>query len=74
MEVDTGAAVSIISKAQQQELLPQIHINPSPICLKAYMGEQMDVIGEAVVNVTYKQQCASLPLVVVAEEGPPLIG
>jgi predicted aspartyl protease len=39
MEIDTGAAVSIISKDQQKLLLPDAIIEELPIKLKTYTGE-----------------------------------
>ena len=74
MEVDTGAAVSIISRSQQRQLLPNVPVLSSNIRLKTYTGERIDVIGELMVNVSHHQQSESLPLIVVDEEGPPLIG
>ena len=41
MEVDTGAAVSIISWAQQRTLLPDVTLHGSPVHLKTYTGERM---------------------------------
>ena len=46
----------------------------SNIRLKTYTGERIDVIGELMVNVSHHQQSESLPLIMVDEEGPPLIG
>ena len=74
MEVDTGAAVSIISRSQQRQLLPNVPVLSSNIRLKTYTGERIDVIGELMVNISHHQQSESLPLIVVDEEGPPLIG
>ena len=74
MEVDTGAAVSIISQAQQRTLLPDVTLHASPVHLKTYTGERMNVVGETMVSVSHNHQQESLPLIVVAEDGPPLFG
>ena len=44
------------------------------VLLKAYTGQPIKVVGQAEVFVTYKEQEASLPLVVVEGEGPSLFG
>ena len=74
MEVDTGAAVSIISQAQFRQLLPGERVMTSDIRLKTYTGQPMEVIGESMVKVAHNQQSELLPIVIVADEGPPLIG
>ena len=74
MEVDTGAAVSIMSLEQQKTDLPNVVLKPSSIRLKTYTGERVQVIGEATVEVCYNQQKESLPLIVVAGGGPALLG
>ena len=56
MEVDTGAAVSIMSLEQQKTDLPNVVLKPSSIRLKTYTGERVQVIGEATVEVCYNQQ------------------
>ena len=60
MEVDTGAAVSIISRSQQRQLLPNVPVLSSNIHLKTYTGERIDVIGKLMVNVSHHQQSESL--------------
>ena len=49
MEVDTGAAVSIISQAQLRDLLPALlsSLKPASIRLKTYTGEHMKIAGVA---------------------------
>ena len=42
--------------------------------LTTYTGEPINVLGWAEVNVTYKDQRARLPIVVVAGEGQSLLG
>ena len=56
MEVDTGAAVSIISEKALNQILPQAKLQPSRITLRTYTEERMKVRGELSVDVTYRQQ------------------
>ena len=68
MEVDTSAAVSIISQAQLRDLLPALSssLKPASIRLKTYTGEHMKIAGVAQVEVTHRE---SLLLFVVEEQG-----
>ena len=74
MEVDTGAAVSIISQKVQEKLLPNVEVRPSRVLLRTYTGQHMSVVGEITVEVKYAEQAASLVLIVVKGEGPSLFG
>ena len=74
MELDTGAAVSIISQSQQEKELPDIKLSPCNIRLKTYTGERMHVVGEAAVEICCNQQKETLPLIVVTGNGPALFG
>ena len=49
-------------------------LQPSTVILKTYSGEQLKVLGQAQVKVTYKAQEVTAPLIVVAGEGPTLFG
>ena len=46
MEVDTGAALSLISGEVKQKLFPGIPLLESQILLRTYTGESMGVLGE----------------------------
>ncbi len=74
MEVDTGATVSIITEHTLKAITPDATLKSSRVVLKTYTGEQMPVLGELQVKVQYGQQSQSLPLVVVASNGPSLFG
>ena len=74
MELDTGAAVSIISEKVYHELFGKILLKPSTILLKTYTNEAVHVLGEMDVKVEYETQSATLPLVVVKGTGPSLFG
>ena len=74
MELDTGAAVSIISNQTRQVLFPTLQLRPSSLALKTYTDEQMKVVGQLNVRVEYGTQTEKLVLIVVEGEGPSLFG
>ncbi|KAM7288053.1 uncharacterized protein ISCGN_031742 [Ixodes scapularis] len=74
MELDTGAAVSIISKRQFQSLFPRTELSPASLILRTYTGERVKPKGVATVDVEYRDFKGKLPLHVLGEDGPPLIG
>ena len=74
MELDTGASLTIMSENTLKQKLPNVKLQPSTVILKTYSGEQLKVLGQAQVKVTYKAQEVTAPLIVVAGEGPILFG
>ena len=78
MEIDTGASVSLISRDTytklwlNQERRPKLQ--PSARRLRTYTGQELDVQGSVTVDVTYGSQSEKLPLLVVAGNGPSLLG
>ena len=74
MEVDTGAAVSIISEATRTKLFPHLKLHKSKVVLKTYTDEPIQVKGQLNVHVSYKGQTSPLKLVVVNGAGPNLFG
>ena len=74
MELDTGASLTIMSEKTLQHKLPNLELQPSAVILKTYSGEQLKVLGQAQVKVTYKNQEIEAPLLVVAGDGPTLFG
>ena len=74
MEVDTGAAVSVISEETYKELFSNLTLKESPMGLKTYTGERIPVLGEVVVEVSYQQQNHQLSLIVVKGKGHNLFG
>ena len=75
MELDTGAAVSIISDTTRKAIFPTSQLQTSSVNLKTYTGEPIQVAGELLVNVQHGQQEAKqLPLIVVTGNGPSLLG
>ncbi len=74
LEIDTGAAVSIISETTRHSCFPKLTLKKSDIILKTYTDQPLNVMGELQVNVSYGDQRAQLPLIVVAGNGPNLMG
>ena len=74
MEVDTGAAVSLISYKKLKQVLPRIRIKKTTVVLRTYTSEVIPVRGEVQVMVTYGEQKKKLTLYVTRQEGPCLLG
>ncbi len=74
MELDTGAAVSIISEDTRRTMFPQLKLRKSNIVLRTYTDESLQVTGQLHVHVQYGNQTQPLVLVVVAGNGPSLFG
>ena len=56
MEVDTGAAVYIISKATYQKLFSHVPLKSASIRLRTYTGDPIAVEGEMITQVKYGSQ------------------
>ena len=74
MELDTGAAVSIISEVTRRKMFPKKKLHKSKLILKTYTDEPMQIIGQLNVHVECNGQTSPLVLVVVAGDGPSLFG
>ena len=74
MEVDTGAAVSVISSVVKNQLFPDVPLAPPSVVLRTYTGEAMALQREMTVQVSYKDQQQTLDLMVVDGNGPSLLG
>ena len=77
MELDTGAAVSVMSEQQWKTLFteskPLRPYEGKP--LWGYSGHEVQVIGQVTVDVEYGSQRKELSLLIVAgEQRPPLLG
>lgn len=72
MELDTGAAVSLVSEKMFSKLWPNRSLGTAHTKLKAYSGEELKVVGVTQVDVEYNDQHVLLPLWVVAGSGPSL--
>ncbi len=67
MEVDTGAAITIISEKKKDQLFPKTVLQKSSVKLTTYTGETMPVLGEMrAAEVVYGDQRYPLTLTVVA--------
>ena len=54
MEVDTGAAVFIISDATRKDKFLQLKLHKSNIVLKTYIDEPMKVVGQLIMCIQYE--------------------
>ena len=67
MELDTGAAFSLVSEATFRKLWPDSTLQESTIRLCSYSGDPITVCGSLEVEVVYKSQKAQLALLVWQE-------
>ena len=76
MELDTGAAASIMNELMYNRLWgPEVlPLSESIHKLHTYTGQQIQVLGECTVTVKHKDRSANLPLLIVAGDGPILFG
>ena len=74
MEVDNGAAVSLMSQVTQERVFPRAMLHESTIDLRTYTGEPMEVMGELQVIAAYNGQQRQLPLYIVPGSGLTLLG
>ena len=71
MEVDTGAAVSLISSDMQKKYLHTVALEPSDAVLTTYTREQIPIASKIPMNIQYNKD---LYLYVVERDGPCLSG
>ena len=74
MEVDTGAAVSLMAKNTQRKLFPEAVLEPSQVWLSTYSAEALRVVGAMKVQVHYDSYVGQHLLYVVSGDGPTLLG
>lgn len=75
MEVDTGAARSIMSHNDFCKLMgTQVTTEPSKVILRSYGGQELKVKGKVQVQVAFKEENKKLELLLVEGNGPPLLG
>ena len=74
MEVDTGAAVSLISTTTRAKYFPMSTLEKTSSILTTYTGNQIPVVGLMKVQVRYGEQNAELSLYVVKGQGASLMG
>ena len=75
MELDTGAAVSLVSEATWSEQLHRPKLEPCTLKLQSYPDRNLEVLGSCSVQVQVNGDTAeTLPLVVVGGRGLSLLG
>lgn len=74
MELDTGSAGSVISRADYKRLFPNLRLLKTNMRLKTYTGQTVNPTGKVKVDVTYKGATRQLMLYVLQKGGPPLLG
>lgn len=74
MEIDTGAAVTLISESTMRSLFPNLHLSTPTMRLRTYTAQPIAVVGQARVEVRYKDYSGSHVLTVVQGKGPALLG
>ena len=74
IEVNTGAAMTIMSETTFKGLWPGRDLQPSQVCLQAYTKEPIPVVGCCKVNTEYNGQSVQLLLLIVGGSGPTLLG
>ena len=74
IEVDTGAAITLISQATWKNLFPKLTLQKSRVTLKTYTAEKLRVLGQREVSVEHNGQKKLLIVTVVDGDGPPLMG
>ena len=75
MQVDTGASVSLMSENTYQKLWScPPKLDPSKMRLHTHTGEEIQVLGSLVLDVSHNRQQADLPILVVSSNCPLLLG
>ncbi|KAL3184399.1 hypothetical protein MRX96_031949 [Rhipicephalus microplus] len=74
MQVDTGAAVSLVPECVYRQLKQPPQLAKCEMKLKTYGGATLQVKGQAEVLVDYKGQRKVLPIIAVPGEKPALLG
>ena len=65
MEVDTGAAVTLMSEETQKSLFPKVKLQKPKVRLQTYTTKQLSVLGVLTVQVVYRDYTGSHTLYVV---------
>jgi len=73
-KVDTGAAVTLISEQTYKEHCHNKPLQASSLQLKTYTEEQLQVLGQMTVDMSYHNQQGLYTLYVVKGSGPSLLG
>ena len=74
-QLDTGASLTVVThKDFEGNTKGAVPLQKCHRHLQTYTGEIVVVLGDCNVKVIYGKQKAKLPLVLVEEEGPTLLG
>ena len=74
MQVDTGAAVSIIAEATQQKLFPNAHLEQASVQFQTYTAESLALLGTMKVQVKHGNYVGKQMSFVISRNGPTLLG
>lgn len=74
LELDTGAAVTVIPEEIWQKDLGSVPLQKSNVTFKSYSGHLIPVSRETAVHVKYGSQELDLPIIVTEGKGVPLMG
>ena len=74
MEIDTGAAVSVISQKTCHTLFSDISMAKPSLCLHTYTLEPLAVLGQVEVQVKHQGYIGRKQLFIVQGNGPSLLG
>ena len=76
MEIDTGAAVSIVSEdtVNSSPFLKCLHLQQTDVGLRTYTGQPVSVLGQPLVKVQHDEAQETIPLQVVKGGGTTLLG
>lgn len=67
MQVDTGAAVSVMSKSEFRKMFPHKQCQKTNVRLTAYNGSSIPIRGRVQVRVTYEGKDHTLPLIIARD-------
>lgn len=73
-EIDTGSRISAVSKSFYDKHLSHIPITSDSNKFHSYTGEAIVPLGRVMVMVQCRDETVSLPLFIVNNGGPPLLG
>ena len=74
MEIDTGAAVSLISRSTYESLFPDLPLTRPTVQLRTYTAQPIATVGQVRVSVGYQGYTDLHDLTVVEGMGPSLLG
>lgn len=74
MQLDTGAAVTLVSEKVYLQALSHLPLQPCNLTLATFTGDAIPLKGQVNVAVKYGSQSHTLPLVIVKGDRPALLG